>query len=57
MSFLSGVKSLNGSFWPCERPAMARIISLLVDGLTMLAKRFFSVDFAEYQPVRVSTAL
>ena len=52
MSFLGDVDSLNGSFWPCERPGLARISSLLVDGRIMLIRHFFSVDFATYQPLK-----
>ena len=37
-SLLGGMESSN---WPCERPDLARIIGLLVDGLIMLAKHFF----------------
>ena len=38
--FLGDEASTNGSFWPCERPGLARISGLLVDGLIMLAKHF-----------------
>ena len=41
MSFLGSVESLNGSFWPCE-----------VDGLIMLTRHFFSIDFTTYKPLR-----
>ena len=40
-SFLGGVQSSNGSFWPCEGPGLARISGLLVDSLIMLARHFF----------------
>ena len=51
MFFLGGVKSSNSGFWPSEGSGLARISGLLVDGLIMLA-RYFSVDFASYQPLR-----
>ena len=51
MSFLGGVASSNGGFWLCEGPGLVRISGLLVDGLILLAK-YFSDDFAAYQPLR-----
>ena len=30
MSFLGGVESLNGGFWPCGGPGLARTSSLLL---------------------------
>ena len=41
LSFLDGVESLNGGFWPHEGLGLARISGLLVDGLITLAKRSF----------------
>ena len=58
MSFLGGVESLNGGFWPCRGPGLARTSSLLMIILAIhYFCYFFSVDFATYQPLRNQQAL
>ena len=51
MPCLGSVESSNGGFWLCEGPGLARISSLLVDGLMLFAKHF-TADFAAYQQLR-----
>ena len=46
------MESSNGSFWPYEGFGLERISGLVVDGLILLAKPFFSVDVAVHQPLR-----
>ena len=51
-SFLGGVVSLNGGFWPCEGPGFTRISGTQVDGLIYGWPNILCVVLAVYQPLK-----